>query len=231
MYSCHLFLLSSASVRSIPFLSFIGPIFVWNVPLVSQIFLNISLVFPILWFSSISLHWSLRKASYLFLLFFGTLHSNRCIFPFLLLASLLFLAICKAASNNHFAFLQFFFLGMVWSPPPVQCYELPTIVLQALCLSDLILWIYLSLPLYNCKGFICPSSHLNSKLLSHIFFISALHDRHSKACIIEDGDEMMGVVKTRTEINRFFSYLHFTVGLGRTLMSPLESASVSFANS
>ena len=35
VYSCHLFLISSASVRSIPFLSFIQPIFAWNVPLVS----------------------------------------------------------------------------------------------------------------------------------------------------------------------------------------------------
>ena len=30
VYSCHLFLISSASVRSIPFLSFIVPIFAWN---------------------------------------------------------------------------------------------------------------------------------------------------------------------------------------------------------
>ena len=60
--SCHLFSISSASVRSIPFLSFIEPIFTWNVPLVSLIFLKRYLVFPILLFSSISLHWSLRKA-------------------------------------------------------------------------------------------------------------------------------------------------------------------------
>ena len=39
VYSCHLLLISSASVRSIPFLSFIEPIFAWNVPLVSLIFL------------------------------------------------------------------------------------------------------------------------------------------------------------------------------------------------
>ena len=61
VYSCHL-LISSASVRSIPFLSFIEPIFAWNVPLVSLIFLKRSLVFAILLLSSISLHWSLRKA-------------------------------------------------------------------------------------------------------------------------------------------------------------------------
>ena len=62
MYSCYLFLISSASVRSIPFLSFIKPIFAWNVLLVPLIFLKRPLVFPILLFSSISLHWSLREA-------------------------------------------------------------------------------------------------------------------------------------------------------------------------
>ena len=62
MFSCHLFLIPSVSVRPIPFLPFIEPIFAWNVPLVSLIFLKRSLVFPILLFSSISLHWSLRKA-------------------------------------------------------------------------------------------------------------------------------------------------------------------------
>ena len=66
VYPCHLFLISSASVRSIPFLSFIVLIFACNVPLVSLIFLKRSLVFPILLLSSISLHWSLRKA-FLFL--------------------------------------------------------------------------------------------------------------------------------------------------------------------
>ena len=52
MYSCHLFLISSASVSSIPFLSFIEPIFAWNVTWVSLIFLKRSLVFPVLLFSS-----------------------------------------------------------------------------------------------------------------------------------------------------------------------------------
>ena len=62
VYSCYLFLISSASVRSLPFLSFVEPIFAWNVPLVSLIFLKRSLVLPILLFPSISLHWSLREA-------------------------------------------------------------------------------------------------------------------------------------------------------------------------
>ena len=62
VYSCHLFLISSASVRSISFLSFIDPIFAWNIPLVSLIFLKWTLLFAILLFSFISCHWSLRKA-------------------------------------------------------------------------------------------------------------------------------------------------------------------------
>ena len=55
VYSCHLFLISSVSVRSRTCLSSIEPILAWNVPLLSLIFLKRSLVFPILLFSSISL--------------------------------------------------------------------------------------------------------------------------------------------------------------------------------
>ena len=53
VYSCHLFLISSVSVKSLPFLSFIEPISAWNVPLISLIFFKRSLVFSILLFSSI----------------------------------------------------------------------------------------------------------------------------------------------------------------------------------
>jgi len=90
VYSCYVFLISSAFVRHLLFLSFIVPIFVWNFPLVSLIFLKRSLFFPTLLFSSIFLHCSLKKVSYLSLLFFGTLHSVGYIFPFLLCLSLLF---------------------------------------------------------------------------------------------------------------------------------------------
>ena len=62
-------------------------------------------------------------------------------------------AICKASSHNRFALLLFFFLGMVLVTASLQCYKPPSIVLQALGLSDLIPWIYLSLLLYNHKGF------------------------------------------------------------------------------
>ena len=43
--------------------------------------------------------------------------------------------------------------GWSWTLPPLQCHEPLSIVLQALCLSDIIPWIYLSLPLCNHKGF------------------------------------------------------------------------------
>ena len=84
VYSYHLFLISSASVRSIPFLSFIAPIFAWNWTLVSLIFLKRSLVFPIVLFPLFLCtdHWG--RLSYLSFLFFGTLHSNGYIYPFLL---------------------------------------------------------------------------------------------------------------------------------------------------
>ena len=111
VYSCHLFLISYASVRSIPFLSFIEPIFAWNVPLVSLIFLKRSLVFPILLFSSVSLHWSLRKA---FLSLLAFLWNSAYIFPFLLCFLLLFFSQLLQALLRHFAFLHFFFLGMVY---------------------------------------------------------------------------------------------------------------------
>ena len=114
-YSCHLFLISSASVRSILFLSFIEPIFAWNVPLVSLIFLNRFLAFPVLLFSSLYFHWSLRKP---FLSLIAILWNSAfkwvylSFFP-LPLASLLFSAICETSTDNRFAFLHFFCLGMV----------------------------------------------------------------------------------------------------------------------
>ena len=115
MYSCHLFLISSASVRSMPFLSFIEPIFAWIVPLLSLIFLKRNLGFPIQLLSSIPLHWPLRKAFlYLLAILWNSVFKwvYLSFFP-LPLSSLLFSAICKAFSDKHFAFLDFFFLGMV----------------------------------------------------------------------------------------------------------------------
>ena len=61
------------------------------------------------------LHWSLRKASLslLAILWNSTFRGINLSFSPLPLASLLYSAICKASSDNHFAFLHIFFLGMV----------------------------------------------------------------------------------------------------------------------
>ena len=71
--------------------------------------------FPILLFSSISLHWLLRKSflSFLAILWNSAFKWMYLSFSPLPLASLLFLAICKVLSDNYFAFLHFFFLGML----------------------------------------------------------------------------------------------------------------------
>ena len=115
--SYHLFLISTASVKSIPFLSFIVPIFAWKFPLVSLIFFFFkrSLVFPILLISSISLHRSLGKVflSLLAILWNSAFRWIYISFFLLSFASLYFSTICKASSEHHFAFLHFFFLGLV----------------------------------------------------------------------------------------------------------------------
>ena len=109
-------------VHTISVLSLHEPIFAWNVPLVSLIFLKRSLVFPILLFSSVSLHWSLKKA-FLSLLAILWNSAFRCLylsFSHLLFTALLFTAICKASPESHFAFLHFFSMGMVLIPPVLR---------------------------------------------------------------------------------------------------------------
>ena len=143
-----------SSIRSIPFLSFIVPIFAWNVTMVSLIFLKRSLVFPILLFFSISLHWSLGKT---FLSLLAVLWNSAfkwvCLsFSPLPLASLLFSDICKASSDNRFAFLHSFFLGMVLITASYTLLR-TSIHSSSGTLSDLIPWIYLTLPLHKHKGF------------------------------------------------------------------------------
>ena len=211
LYSCYLFLISSASLRSIPFLCFIVPIFAWNIPLVSLIFLKRYLVFLILFFPLFLCidHWG--RLSYLSLLFFGTLNSNRyetqvcslgredplvkemaahfstlawkipwteepgrlqftgshrirhnwvtslslsLSFSPLPLASVLYSALFKASSDNPFClFLYFFFpLGMVLITASCTM-SWTSIHSSSGTLPYLILWLYVSLLLYNHKGF------------------------------------------------------------------------------
>ena len=132
VYSCHLFLISSASVRSIPFLSFIVPIFAWNVPLVSLIFLKRSLVFP---------------HSIVFLYFFALITEEGifisvwyslelCIqmvisFLFLLCLSLIFFSqlFVRPSQTTILPCCISLSWGWSWSLPPVQCHKPLPIVL------------------------------------------------------------------------------------------------------
>ena len=143
------------------FLSFIVPIFAWNVPLVIPNILKRSLVFltPILFFSSISLHCSLRKAFSSLLLILQNSALNGYIFPFHFCLLLLFFSqlFARPPQTTTLPSCISFSWGWFCSTPPVQCYEPSSIVLQELCLSDLIPHIYYSPPLYNHKG--CDSGH------------------------------------------------------------------------
>ena len=113
VYSCYPFLISSASVRSIPFLSFIEPIFAWNLPFVSLNFLeeisSLSHCIVFVYFFAL-ICWG--RLSYLSLLFFGTLHSDAYIFLFLLCFSLLFFSqlFVRPPQTAIFLFV-FLFLG------------------------------------------------------------------------------------------------------------------------
>ena len=93
-------------------------------------------------------HW--WRLSYLSLLVFVTLHSNEYIFPFLLCFWLIFFSqqFVRPPQTTIFPFCVSCW-GWFSSLSAVQYHEPLSIVLQALCLSDLISWIYLSLLLYN----------------------------------------------------------------------------------
>ena len=71
VYSCHLFLISSASVRSRPSVLYWAHLCMKS-SLVCLIFLKRSLVFPIVLFSSISQHCLLKKAFLSLLAFVGS---------------------------------------------------------------------------------------------------------------------------------------------------------------
>ena len=98
MYSFYLFLISSASVRSILFLFFIVPILPWNVPFKSLIFFKRSLVFPFYCFPLFLCIAHLGKLSYLLLFLNLCLQVDISSFLTLPLVSL-FSAIFKASSD------------------------------------------------------------------------------------------------------------------------------------
>ena len=98
------------------------------------IFLKRSLVFPILLFSSISLQRSLRTAFLYLLAWNSAFRWAYLSFSPLLFTFLLFRPIFKACSDRYFAFLHFFFLGMVLISVSYTMYnyEPPFIIHQAL---------------------------------------------------------------------------------------------------
>ena len=110
VYSCHLFLISSASLRLILFFVLYCVHFVWNVPFVSNFLeeissLSHSIVF--LYFFALIIEKGFLISPCYFL--------ERCIqmgisflFPFAFCFSSF-----HSSSDSHFAFLHFFFLGMV----------------------------------------------------------------------------------------------------------------------
>ena len=113
VYSCHLFLISIASEMVHTFSVLYCAHLCMKCSLgISNFPKEISNLSHSL-FSSISLHWSLRKA-FLSLLAIPWNSAFRCEYlSFSLFMYLLFSAICKASSDSYHAFLDFFFLGMV----------------------------------------------------------------------------------------------------------------------
>ena len=96
-----------------------------------------------------------RRLSYLSLLFSGTLHSVGYTVPLLPCFLLLFFLqlFVKSPQTTTVPSCISFSLGWFCSLPPIQYYEPLSTDLQALCLLDLIPWIYSSPPLYNHRGF------------------------------------------------------------------------------
>ena len=152
VYSCHLFLISSASIRSLLFLSLFPSLNKCSLG-VSNFLEEISsfshsLVF--LYFFAL-----ITEKPFLPLLAFlwnSALRWKYLPFSPLPFASLPFSAICKAFWDNHFAFLHFFFLEMVLITASCTI-SWTSIHSCSGTLSYLIPWIYLSLPLYNHKAF------------------------------------------------------------------------------
>ena len=169
--------------------------------LVSLIFLMRSLlVFPFCFFPLFLCIVHLGRLSYLSLLFFGTLHSNGCIFspwPFIPLP---LIAICKLSSHNHFAFLFWGIILIIASCTMSQT--------SAHCslgmLSDLIPWIYFSLPLYSRILF---SSYLNGLVVFSTLFNLSLNlvtrgswsePQSAPSLVFADGIEPLHVWLQRT---------------------------------
>ena len=133
--------------RSISFLSFIEPIFAWNVPLISLNFLeeisSLSHSVAFLYFFAL-----ITEDGFLISLLFETLHSDGYIFPFCLCLLLLFFPqlFIRHPQTTILPFFAFFLLGMVLITASCTI-SWTSIYSSSGTLSDLMPWIYLSLPL------------------------------------------------------------------------------------
>ena len=139
VYSCDL-LISSASVRSIPFLFFIEPILARNISLVCLIFWVDSSIFHsivLLYFFALIAEEDVLTLPDI--LWNSALKWINLSFSPLLLSCLLFIVLCKAFSDSCFAFLFVclfccccfplsFSCGWSWFLFPVQCHKPPSIV-------------------------------------------------------------------------------------------------------
>ena len=106
-----------------------------------------------------------------------------------------------------------------WSLPPIQRQEPPSIVLQALCISDIIPWIYLSLSLYNHKGFD----------LVHTLGFSTFLNLSLNFAIRSSSDSRIGIMKSvpeHTQISKELSHQFHWSTECLTLHSKLPSGSV-----
>ena len=150
--SCHLFFISPASVRSIPFLSFIVPIFAWNVPFALNFLQEISSlshsVVILYFFALITEEGLLTSPCYSWNSVIRWIYLSFYHLPF---TSLLFSAIYKASSDYHFAFMHFF-LEMVLI---IVSYTMSwtSVHSSSGILSGLTPWIYWLLALYHQKWF------------------------------------------------------------------------------
>ena len=148
--------MSSASVSYLLCLTFTVPIFAWNVPLISPIFLKRYLVLPIPLSSCNSLHCSLKKA---FLSLLANLWNSAFSWIYFYLSPLLFVsllssAICKVSSDNHFVFLHFFLFGLVLATASGTILQ-TSFHGSSGTLSTIsnLLNPFVTSPLYNVKGF------------------------------------------------------------------------------
>ena len=133
VYSCHLFLISSASFRSISVHYWAHLCMKCSLGICNFLEeisnLSYSIVF-LYFFTLIN-----KEGSFLSLLCFGTLHSNGISFLFSFAFSFSsFLSFVRAPQTAILPFFVSFSWGWSWSLPPVQCHEPLSIVLQGLCL-------------------------------------------------------------------------------------------------